>query len=221
MRLQFCRFFRIMIYSVFLCLSGLSCGIHSNEKRTVLQSSFHFTVFNFRALIAKKSKERLVCYAGQNKFLERRHSMESIYEVARFFLSQDPMSHKKLQKLCYYAQAWYLANYDRVLFPSRYEAWIHGPVSPDLYNHYREWGWEKIAKNVQPLYFKDSGNIAFLQRVYGVYGSYCADELERIACSEGPWKNARRGCSPLEYSRNPILLDDMRNYYGRRLVKRK
>ena len=32
--------------------------------------------------------------------------MENIMDVARLFLSQESMSHKKLQKLCYYAQAW-------------------------------------------------------------------------------------------------------------------
>ena len=59
--------------------------------------------------------------------------MSDIRKVAQYFLSKESMSHKKLQKLCYYAQAWYLANYGKPLMPNRFEAWVHGPVSPDLY----------------------------------------------------------------------------------------
>ena len=42
--------------------------------------------------------------------------MTTIYEVAKYFLSLDDMTHKKLQKLCYYAQAWFLALYDTLLY---------------------------------------------------------------------------------------------------------
>lgn len=32
--------------------------------------------------------------------------MHDLCEVAEWFLRKEPMTHKKLQKLCYYAQAW-------------------------------------------------------------------------------------------------------------------
>ena len=35
--------------------------------------------------------------------------MEKVMDVANWFLSQSSMTHKKLQKLCYYAQAWHCA----------------------------------------------------------------------------------------------------------------
>ena len=50
----------------------------------------------------------------------------SIYEIADWFLNKGPMTQKKLQKLCYYAQAWnYALNNivfppDRSLFPALY-----------------------------------------------------------------------------------------------------
>ncbi len=145
--------------------------------------------------------------------------MESIYEVARFFLSKESMTHKKLQKLCYYAQAWYLANYGKALFPSRFEAWVHGPVSPDLYSRYRGWGWEQIPREMNPVSFNDNGSYEFLEQVYDTYGGYDADDLERITHKELPWRNARRGCPAEAYSRNPISLNDMKNYYGERIDK--
>ena len=37
----------------------------------------------------------------------------SIGNIADWFLSQSSMTHKKLQKLCYYLQAWSLALYKK------------------------------------------------------------------------------------------------------------
>lgn len=143
--------------------------------------------------------------------------MESIYDVAKYFLSKEPMSHKKLQKMCYYAQAWHLANYKECLVPNRFEAWAHGPVSPDLYSRYRDWGWENIPLYRGEVDFENERTASFLDEVYKVYGDYDADELEKKTHRELPWRNARGGLPAGAYSRNPILLSDMREYYGERI----
>ncbi len=145
--------------------------------------------------------------------------MESIFNVADYFLSKDSMSHKKLQKLCYFAQAWYLANYGRPLVPNRFEAWVHGPVSPDLYSKYRGWGWEEIPQYNLPISFNEPDIASFLDQVYDVYGDYDADRLEIITHNEEPWLRARNGCPMGVYSRNPISQNDMRDYYGERINK--
>jgi uncharacterized phage-associated protein len=36
------------------------------------------------------------------------------------------------------------------LFEEDFEAWIHGPVIPKLYHHYKEFGWRPIMKDVDP-----------------------------------------------------------------------
>lgn len=143
--------------------------------------------------------------------------MENIYSVARYFLSKESMSHKKLQKLCYYAQAWYLANFKEILVPNRFEAWAHGPVCPDLYNYYRDWGWEQIPKWKSGVTFNDDNTSCFLDEVFNVYGDYDADTLEVITHREEPWQRARHGLPAGAYSRNPISLKDMQNYYGERI----
>jgi uncharacterized phage-associated protein len=48
--------------------------------------------------------------------------MVSVENVADWFLSKGSMEHKKLQKLCYYAQAWHCALEGEALFPERIEA---------------------------------------------------------------------------------------------------
>lgn len=145
--------------------------------------------------------------------------MSDIRKVAQCFLAKDSMSHKKLQKLCYYAQAWHLANYGEPLMTNRFEAWVHGPVSPDLYSEYRDWGWVNIPKGEAcPSLPQKEKN--FIDSVFDVYGGYTADELEAMTHQEAPWKNARQGCAPSAYSRNPISMKDMRDYYGERIGKR-
>ena len=72
---------------------------------------------------------------------------KTVFEVANFFLSKESMSPKKLQKLVYYAYAWTLAilnedelNIDYTLFDEPLQAWVHGPVCPDLYYDHKCYG---------------------------------------------------------------------------------
>ena len=56
--------------------------------------------------------------------------------VARWFVnhadraSGEAITQLKLQKLVYYADAWFLANFDEPLIKEDFEAWAHGPVVP-------------------------------------------------------------------------------------------
>lgn len=144
--------------------------------------------------------------------------MEQIGEVAKYFLAKEPMTHKKLQKLCYYAQAWYLANFGEPLMSSVFEAWVHGPVSPELYSNYRDWGWLSIHQDssIQPQ-ITDKRIERYLDLVYKSYGAYSGDQLETFTHQEEPWKRARKGYPPLEHCRVVISEDDMRECYKKRL----
>ena len=145
--------------------------------------------------------------------------MLDVCDIARYFLSKESMTHKKLQKLCYYAQAWYLANHGKALMCNRFEAWVHGPVSPDLYALYKNWGWAlipRLPENKKPF---SPIQLDLLDKVYDVYGKYTGDELETLTHREAPWLKARKECEPSEYSRNPISMTDMRDYYGERIGK--
>ena len=148
-------------------------------------------------------------------------SMESIFNVAEYFLTKEAMTHKKLQKLCYYAQAWYLANHGEPLVENRFEAWVHGPVSPDLYSKYKSWGWLPITSDAErEIQFNGKNTTRFLDLVYKVYGQYSGDELEAISHQEQPWLEARRGFPSSAYCRNPISQNRMKEYYGERLTKK-
>ena len=75
--------------------------------------------------------------------------MLNCFDIADYFVrlaneTGDYISNLKLQKLVYYAQAWYLAISDEALFEEDFEAWVHGPVIPELYQEYKSFGWRPI-----------------------------------------------------------------------------
>ena len=60
--------------------------------------------------------------------------MATVFDVAFYILDKlGDMSTMKLQKLCYYAQAWSLAWDGFPLFDEEFQAWANGPVCRELY----------------------------------------------------------------------------------------
>lgn len=145
-----------------------------------------------------------------------------IFDVADYFLSRvelaagSLMTHLKLQKLCYYAQAWHLVFADNTMFDESFQAWAHGPVCPELWLKYREYSWNPLPL---PESF-DSGLISesvldTLQEVWDAYGQFDAKYLERLTHQEDPWIKARGQCQPGEACDAPISLESMKEYYSK------
>jgi uncharacterized phage-associated protein len=126
----------------------------------------------------------------------------------------DPVSNLKLQKLLYYSQAWHLAFLKKPLFNEEIEAWVHGPVVPEVFRTYRDNRWARIPKREEFDFPEVRGH---LEEVWRVYGGLTAYDLERLTHSEDPWKNARAGLAPDASSHVVISKDSMRNYYSSRL----
>lgn len=125
--------------------------------------------------------------------------------LSLLMLSFGSMSNKKLQKICYYVYSWYLAIYNERVADVQFEAWVHGPVSREIYNIYKGYGWEDI-----PVYkgflMVDEEIIDFAENVWEIYGRYTADELEEMSHRELPWNKAREGYS--RYESSDIILAD-------------
>ena len=159
-------------------------------------------------------------------FAEQPRSDSTIELIAMWFLHVSSMSNKKLQKMCYYTYCWFIvffndielitednSNSIRVLSEERFQAWIHGPVSPRLYHRYKEYGWRDIPKSAFKPNLPDELE-TLLQQVWDAYGSFTADELEAISHEEKPWKNARKGINNGEACANEISNYDILQYYS-------
>jgi uncharacterized phage-associated protein len=95
------------------------------------------------------------------------------------------ISNLKLQKLVYYAQAWHLALKERPLFDGEFEAWVHGPVNPALYQRFKVYSYNSIGKDVvKPAL--DPETETFMQDLLAEYFELDAYELERLTHQETP-----------------------------------
>lgn len=138
-------------------------------------------------------------------------------EVADYILrfahaKGDLITNLKLQKLIYYAQAWYLALYDKPLFQEPLEAWVHGPVQPALYRRFKKYAWNPIEHDTQKPKLSERVE-EHLSEIMAVFGDYSAYTLERMVHSEEPWIKARKGLALDEPSTTEIAIEDMKQYY--------
>ena len=140
-----------------------------------------------------------------------------IFSLARAFLSIASMTDKKLQKLCYYAKAWYLALYDKNLISDQFHAWVHWSVQPAFYQKYKAYGYEEIPQitNTDDIHEEF---LSFAHDVYESYGHLSGYDLECLNHQEDPWINARGDCKPWERCTNEISEEDMKTYY-RKMIK--
>lgn len=139
----------------------------------------------------------------------------SVFDVARYILDKKgPISAWKLQKLCYYAQAWTLAWDEKPLFDEEFEAWANGPVCPQLFYAH------KGAYIVRPEMIHgdpsklSSEQIVNIDIVLEGYGNKEAYWLREQTHAEDPWKNARGGCPEGASCQNVITKESMGLYYG-------
>ncbi|OCP17783.1 MULTISPECIES: type II toxin-antitoxin system antitoxin SocA domain-containing protein [unclassified Ensifer] len=129
----------------------------------------------------------------------------------------------KLHKLMYYVQAWNLAFGRGPFFSGRFQAWVHGPVSRDLYDRYRDTksmyssvGVSDIAPGFDPNLLTPSER-AHIDAVLEVYADFTGDQLEEMTHQEFPWLEARAGVAPSARSENLISEGTMQAFYSARL----
>lgn len=140
--------------------------------------------------------------------------------VAHYFLSRSipntnrSITHLKLQKLVYYAQAWHLALRETPLINDDFEAWIHGPVCPNLYYEYRGYGYHDIpAVDDEKVNINDTGVEQVLEAVWTAYGSFDGKYLEELTHQETPWNIARQNLTKWSHSNKIISHQSMKDFY--------
>jgi uncharacterized phage-associated protein len=139
----------------------------------------------------------------------------------------DTISHKKLQKLLYYVEAWHLVNFEKAILEEDFEAWVHGPVVPELYQKLKEFGFndlkivneecETIDDEVEEIVKKNEISPNQRELIYSVldrYGSLTSFELELLSHSEAPWIEARKDYPPHQPCNNIIYKARMKEFYS-------
>ena len=124
------------------------------------------------------------------------------------------MSTMKLQKLCYYAQAWALVWDDEPLFDEEFEAWANGPVCRELFlktqGRYSVSAEDETGGNGDLT--EDEKDT--IDKVLEHYGEHNAQWLSQLTHMEEPWNNARIGVPAGVGCNRIITKESMALYYG-------
>ena len=161
----------------------------------------------------------------------------SALDVARYFLFRsDPSSiyaitHLKLQKLLYYALAFYVAYdmdkdpnnedfFGRYLFAESLEAWTHGPVCRVVYDEYHpnHSRFEILSKPKEHTIHNER-IVDLLNNVWRLLGGYSGTQLEDFTHKDDPWRLAREraGVASWERSNEIINVEEMRIFYKKKM----
>jgi len=145
------------------------------------------------------------------------------YIIHKVIASGETISNLKLQKLLYYVQAWNLVFEDRPLFDGKFQAWVHGPVSRNIYNRFADTKTlysDITVHDVQPTFSPaslDESEIGHIDRVLSVYAKFTGAQLEELTHKEDPWVQARDGYEPFERCEKELDEGIMKHYYQQRL----
>lgn len=138
----------------------------------------------------------------------------TIADVAHHILDRfGQMTTMKLQKLCYYTQAWHLASFKTPIFEADFAAWDNGPVSRELYDLHR--GKYSVTSQEIPGHRELSeSKKAFIESIVGAYSKFSGDELSSITHMEDPWKNAIEESKISGFSNVQITKANIRDFYS-------
>lgn len=141
--------------------------------------------------------------------------MATVFDVAKYILEkQGEMSTWKLQKLCYYAQAWHYTWTEKRLIKEDFQAWRNGPVCTELFNAHKGKfmiGACDIQGDVNNLTADEKDSIDVVLKDYGSMNPF---ELSSLTHLEEPWINARGDLPADAPSHTVIKVESMGEYYG-------
>lgn len=144
------------------------------------------------------------------------------YIITKLSEGGESLSNLKLQKLAYYCDAWFLAFQDKKLVDTDFQAWIHGPVSRELYDRfsstkslYSDITLDDCSADFQ---LESVGIVsAHIDTILEAYGKFSGAQLEEMTHREKPWIEAREGYRPSQRCEVSMSNETIKEHYKSRL----
>lgn len=158
------------------------------------------------------------CHAALQE-LENIYSDKKIDVVARYLLCKcSDITPMALQKMLYYSQAFFQALFQKPLFTEVCQAWMHGPVYPEVYFKYRDFGYDPVKLpeldiGCNAVNFSER-EIQFLDAIIAAFGRYSGSTLRWMTHNERPWLEARGALRPTDRSETVISSASIRAYFA-------
>lgn len=145
--------------------------------------------------------------------------MLNVLDVAELILyhskDDENMTHKKLQKLVYYAQGFSLALFNMPLFKETIRACPNGAFVLEIEKRYGEHSNERIPfQSHRKLEREPDEHIhQLIQDVCLIFKDYNAKDIERLLKTEEPWIKARTGLREYDEGKRAVIdLLELKNY---------
>lgn len=138
------------------------------------------------------------------------------------------ISNLKLQKVLYFIQAYFLTNTENgtPCFRERIEAWDFGPVVPEAYREYKQYGStniptmlsffdfdvEDIWNSERKLYRTDiisETDGKLINEVVDKFSDFSATDLVTLTHNQAPWKEAY-----VPHMNNEITVEAIKRYFN-------
>jgi len=172
-----------------------------------------------------ESGKDLIAKSAYDKCRKKIDELNQLYNnnkidlITRYFINiVGDITALTLQKLLYYAQAFYYAIYNEVLFTDDCQAWVHGPVFPEIYHKYKEYGYNPINNMIEES--EDNFDLLtsrernFLDAIISSFGCYSGILLREMTHNEKPWIEARGNLHPSDKSAIVIDRNVINEYFS-------
>lgn len=201
----------------------LSGQIPSKEYSDVIKAALTSPAYMKKKL--NENKER-IAPAAYNKAINAVVQLESIFAVSDqmlrvisyLFKRLEEVTPLMLQKLLYFTQGVSFVLNGKSMFSENCQAWVHGPVYPEVYNMFRDFKYNPI-EDERFVIFEGAENqlnedeCRVIDLVADSFGLYSGKVLEKITHEERPWSSARKGYGNDIPSNEMITMESIEAYY--------
>ena len=201
----------------------LSGQVPSKEYSDIMRMTLSSPAFMKKKLHENKEK---IASAAYNKAIEADTQLETLFSVSNkmlrvisyVFEKLEEVTPLMLQKLLYFIEGESYALNKKPMFYESCQAWVHGPVYPEVYDIFRDFKYNPIEDARFAIFEGTEDALTNEERrvidlVVNTFGEYSGKVLERITHEETPWKLARKGYADNIPSNEPILMEDIEDYY--------
>lgn len=201
----------------------LSGQIPSKEYSDVIRAALSSPAFMKEKLYENKDK---IASAAYNKSMNAAIQLENLFSVSDkmlrvisyVFERLEEVTPLMLQKLLYFIQGVSYALNGKPMFSENCQAWVHGPVYPEVYEMFRDFKYNPIEDARFAIFDGNKDELTEDERrvvdlVVNTFGEYGGKVLERITHSEKPWKNSRKGYGENIPSNELLSMESIKSYF--------
>ena len=199
--------------------------IPSREYSDIIKNALTSPEYMKKLLIENRDKLTDAAYKKAMSAIDDIQTLFSVSDkmlrvICELFKKLEEVTPLMLQKLLYFIQGVSLGIYDRAVFSEDCEAWVHGPVYPEVYDMFKDFKYNPIDdarfaifNGTEDALTEEEKHVISL--VANTFGWYSGKILEQITHSEQPWKDARCGFDESIPSNEKIEKSCIRTYYMR------